>query len=151
MSGILSNKDVNAPMLTTEQQPATKSIKSMEYHRQILHSKMEAEKSVTALSSTNPSLSPPSHHHHHHQAASSEATEHPPLPLPNSVIHNKITRPDENNPEISHGNDGLTNTALSSVALRRLRQNKQYISPSDNIMSPCTAKLNALRNKQVGK
>ena len=28
---------------------------------------------------------------------------------------------------------------------------KQYISPSDNIMSPCTAKLNAFRNKQVGK
>ncbi|KAF3811257.1 hypothetical protein GCG54_00001573 [Colletotrichum gloeosporioides] len=28
---------------------------------------------------------------------------------------------------------------------------KDYISPSDNIMSPCTAKLNALRNKQVGK
>ena len=26
-----------------------------------------------------------------------------------------------------------------------------YISPSDNIMSPCTAKLSAFRNKQVGK
>jgi len=31
-------------------------------------------------------------------------------------------------------------------------QGKQlYISPSDNIMSPCTAKLSAYRNKQVGK
>ncbi|CEJ80760.1 Putative BNS1 protein [[Torrubiella] hemipterigena] len=28
---------------------------------------------------------------------------------------------------------------------------KQYISPSDNIMSPCSAKINALRNKQVTK
>ncbi|KAJ9148357.1 hypothetical protein NKR23_g5072 [Pleurostoma richardsiae] len=28
---------------------------------------------------------------------------------------------------------------------------QQYVSPSDNIMSPCTAKLNALRNKHVGK
>ncbi|PTB42272.1 uncharacterized protein TrAFT101_008636 [Trichoderma asperellum] len=28
---------------------------------------------------------------------------------------------------------------------------KQYISPSDTIMSPCTAKLSALRNKQVSK
>ncbi|ROT39194.1 hypothetical protein SODALDRAFT_332617 [Sodiomyces alkalinus F11] len=28
---------------------------------------------------------------------------------------------------------------------------KQYISPSDNIMSPCTAKLNAFRNKKIGK
>lgn len=26
-----------------------------------------------------------------------------------------------------------------------------YVSPSDEIMSPCTAKLNAFRNKQVGK
>jgi len=30
-------------------------------------------------------------------------------------------------------------------------ETKTYISPSDNIMSPCTAKLSALRNKQVGK
>ncbi|KAH7033182.1 uncharacterized protein B0I36DRAFT_383096 [Microdochium trichocladiopsis] len=28
---------------------------------------------------------------------------------------------------------------------------QQYISPSDNIMSPCTAKLNKLRNKNAGK
>ncbi|EMR72133.1 putative spo12-like protein [Eutypa lata UCREL1] len=28
-------------------------------------------------------------------------------------------------------------------------QTQVYISPSDNIMSPCTAKLNALRGKQV--
>ncbi|KAG6018800.1 hypothetical protein E4U41_003564 [Claviceps citrina] len=28
---------------------------------------------------------------------------------------------------------------------------KQYVSPSDNIMSPCTAKINALRNKHVSK
>ncbi|PQE21634.1 hypothetical protein CJF32_00004305 [Rutstroemia sp. NJR-2017a WRK4] len=28
---------------------------------------------------------------------------------------------------------------------------EKYISPSDTIMSPCTAKLSAYRNKQVGK
>ncbi|KIH88599.1 hypothetical protein SPBR_07988 [Sporothrix brasiliensis 5110] len=28
---------------------------------------------------------------------------------------------------------------------------KQYVSPSDNIMSPCTAKLKALRTKQAVK
>ncbi|KAF5131032.1 hypothetical protein E5D57_007381 [Metarhizium anisopliae] len=28
---------------------------------------------------------------------------------------------------------------------------KQYVSPSDNIMSPCTAKINALRNKHASK
>ncbi|KAI5461481.1 hypothetical protein BGZ63DRAFT_356064 [Mariannaea sp. PMI_226] len=27
----------------------------------------------------------------------------------------------------------------------------KYISPSDNIMSPCTAKINALRNKHANK
>ncbi|KAK4033986.1 hypothetical protein C8A01DRAFT_39546 [Parachaetomium inaequale] len=30
-------------------------------------------------------------------------------------------------------------------------ENKTFISPSDNIMSPCTAKLSAFRSKQVGK
>ncbi|KAK0636265.1 hypothetical protein B0T17DRAFT_518629 [Bombardia bombarda] len=30
-------------------------------------------------------------------------------------------------------------------------EGKQYVSPSDTIMSPCTAKLSAFRNKQVGK
>jgi len=28
---------------------------------------------------------------------------------------------------------------------------QQYISPSDNIMSPCTAKINALRHKHASK
>ncbi|KAI1853727.1 hypothetical protein JX265_003940 [Neoarthrinium moseri] len=31
------------------------------------------------------------------------------------------------------------------------KNKKSYVSPSDTIMSPCTAKLNAFRNKQVGK
>ncbi|KFA62123.1 hypothetical protein S40285_01642 [Stachybotrys chlorohalonatus IBT 40285] len=33
----------------------------------------------------------------------------------------------------------------------RDEQVKQYISPSDNIMSPCSAKINALRNKHASK
>ncbi|EEY14073.1 hypothetical protein HYQ45_012384 [Verticillium longisporum] len=39
------------------------------------------------------------------------------------------------------------------VLQNKMEQEKsqQYISPSDNIMSPCSAKLNALRNKQIGK
>lgn len=43
----------------------------------------------------------------------------------------------------------LTAPVLSSCAASCSKQ--QYISPSDNIMSPCTAKLTALRNKRVGK
>jgi hypothetical protein len=38
---------------------------------------------------------------------------------------------------------------LTLITLRR--DGNTYISPSDTIMSPCTAKLNAFRNKQVGK
>ncbi|KAF2999947.1 hypothetical protein G7054_g5938 [Neopestalotiopsis clavispora] len=40
------------------------------------------------------------------------------------------------------------------VLQKKMEQEKdgeKYVSPSDGIMSPCTAKLNALRNKQVGK
>ncbi|EGS21025.1 uncharacterized protein CTHT_0028650 [Thermochaetoides thermophila DSM 1495] len=35
--------------------------------------------------------------------------------------------------------------------MKEATENKTYISPSDNIMSPCTAKLSAFRSKQVGK
>ncbi|RQM06463.1 hypothetical protein DH86_00002314 [Scytalidium sp. 3C] len=35
--------------------------------------------------------------------------------------------------------------------IEEAKVNPTYVSPSDNIMSPCTAKLSAYRNKQVGK
>ncbi|TDZ22565.1 hypothetical protein Cob_v004495 [Colletotrichum orbiculare MAFF 240422] len=72
-SNVLADKDVNAAVSSPKPDSGVKDVKSMEYHRQVLHNKMAQEKSKT------------------------------------------------------------------------------YISPSDNLMSPCTAKLNALRNKQVGK
>ncbi|KAL1867092.1 hypothetical protein Daus18300_006491 [Diaporthe australafricana] len=74
-ANVLGAKDANVPV--TAAAPLNgkdSSVKSMEYHRQVLQSKMEAQQSGT-----------------------------------------------------------------------------NYVSPSDEIMSPCTAKLNALRNKQVGK
>ncbi|KAH6648842.1 hypothetical protein BKA67DRAFT_374394 [Truncatella angustata] len=40
------------------------------------------------------------------------------------------------------------------VLQNKMEQDKNennYVSPSDGIMSPCTAKLSAFRNKQVGK
>jgi hypothetical protein len=49
----------------------------------------------------------------------------------------------------------LPSTAPASEAhptlTLNLSRNKTFISPSDNIMSPCTAKLSAFRSKQVGK
>ncbi|KAF4120822.1 Spo12 family [Geosmithia morbida] len=71
-SKILSDKDVNAPIVGDGHTADDKDVKSMEYHRQMFQSKM----------------SEPS---------------------------------------------------------------QQYVSPSDNIMSPCSAKINALRNKHVIK
>ena len=44
--------------------------------------------------------------------------------------------------------DCFANVARS---LSPFHSSNKYISPSDNIMSPCTAKLSAFRNKQVGK
>ncbi|KAL2111208.1 hypothetical protein VUR80DRAFT_147 [Thermomyces stellatus] len=74
MSTVLSDKDVNQAVMAKEEAQAGEKTKSLEYHRQVLQSKMETE-----------------------------------------------------------------------------QQRTQYVSPSDNIMSPCTAKLNALRNKHAGK
>ncbi|SPN97642.1 related to BNS1 protein [Cephalotrichum gorgonifer] len=74
MSNVLSDKDVNQAVAARDEHPAGDKVKSMEYHRQVLQSKMESDESRT-----------------------------------------------------------------------------QYVSPSDNIMSPCTAKLTALRNKHAGK
>lgn len=46
---------------------------------------------------------------------------------------------------------GVTSSQRESQSLIFLCRSSTYISPSDNIMSPCTAKLTALRNKQIGK
>lgn len=45
MSTVLSDKDVNQAVSSKEEAQAEK-VKSMEYHRQVLQSKMESEQSV---------------------------------------------------------------------------------------------------------
>ena len=45
MSTVLSDKDVNQAVAAKEQTEA--KVKSMEYHRQVLQSKMESEESVS--------------------------------------------------------------------------------------------------------
>ncbi|KAF6845128.1 hypothetical protein CMUS01_00371 [Colletotrichum musicola] len=94
-SNVLAEKDVNTPIAAATSDSASKDVKSMEYHRQVLQNKMSQEKYERPLAIVPPSESP----------------------------------------------------ALTCARHR----SKTYISPSDNIMSPCTAKLSALRNKQVGK
>jgi hypothetical protein len=96
-STVLADRDVNTSGAGANgaQQEAKVDVKSMEYHRQVLQSKLDEGKYV------NPS----------------------------------------------------TFLALSSNWLTALRNSgkQTYISPSDTIMSPCTAKLSAYRSKQVGK
>lgn len=93
----LTAKDANVPMPATETSDTAGPIKNMEYHRQILKSKMEAQEYAHA--------------------------SHPQQ-------------------QDFRGSDVVSHLS---------RSGNNYISPSDEIMSPCTAKLSAMRNKQVGK
>lgn len=100
-ANVLAAKDTNVPMAAThavDGQP--QKGQDLEYHRQVLKSKMEAQQYVRG-----------------HQR-----------------------RPNEDFAGSDAGALPLSN-----------RSGNNYVSPSDEIMSPCTAKLNALRNKQVGK
>jgi Spo12 family protein len=95
-SNVLSPKDANATMTGSTDATVKPDVKTMEYHRQVLQSKIEEAKCDTSTSKSGNNV-------------------HPNI---NAVASGK---------------------------------QQQYISPSDNIMSPCTAKLSAYRNKQVTK
>lgn len=97
---VLAAKDSNVPMTATNTNASMiqDGQKDLEYHRQVLKSKMEAQQYVLLL----------------HPSSKDLGSDTGKLPFAN-------------------------------------RSGNNYISPSDEIMSPCTAKLNALRNKQVGK
>ncbi|KAF7536534.1 hypothetical protein G7Z17_g13031 [Cylindrodendrum hubeiense] len=98
---VLADKDANASM--ADHQVFSKDVKSMEYHRQVLQSKMADD---------------------------------------DTYVQPAEMRCDK--PSITNGNRKQPPLTLCD------RTNK-YISPSDNIMSPCTAKINALRNKHASK
>lgn len=92
-TNILGDKDVNASLdqqQQQQQQQFAKEVRSMDYHRQVFHSKMAEETYVPS----------------------------------SRTVWRKA------------------NILYSA---------KQYVSPSDNIMSPCSAKINALRNKHASK
>lgn len=114
-ANVLAAKDANVHMAAPAGASATGPAssdgqKDMEYHRQVLKSKMEAQQYVI--------------------------TKAPPSPAADAAKKKKKT-------------SVLLTWGVSLVRIYRSGNN--YISPSDEIMSPCTAKLNALRNKQVGK
>lgn len=68
------------------------------------------------------------------------------------VLQNKLEQKDQyvcHPPNLAF--DVYFRVTWNNVLIYHLRDQEKYISPSDTIMSPCTAKLSAYRNKQVGK
>ena len=97
-SAVLTDRDVNAAAAQHPSGENAKSdVKSMEYHRQVLQSKLEESQYVFHF----PSM--------------------------------------------------LILYSLNGTSDKTPRGKQTYVSPSDTIMSPCTAKLSAYRSKQVGK
>ncbi|KAI1491140.1 hypothetical protein F5X96DRAFT_669051 [Biscogniauxia mediterranea] len=107
---------------TNEDGAITKpGMKSLEWHRQMLQSKMEAEKyDITTTTKT--------------KTSNGSMTIGIPVPATSQRVHHlRFLSADPG--AVPSGNNRL----------------KQYTSPSDDIMSPCSAKLNALKSRQVGK
>ncbi|KAI1809454.1 hypothetical protein GGS20DRAFT_590600 [Poronia punctata] len=136
-ANVLSEKDANNSLKNQTGAGATKSdVKSMEYHRQVLKSKMEEEKygrhqkmstTTTTTTTTTTGL----------LGTTTVTTTAKQAP---SSMTNK-TKTIVKNKAILSADLGPNNTSAS----------QQYVSPSDGIMSPCTAKLTALKGRHAGK
>ncbi|KAI0592990.1 hypothetical protein F4775DRAFT_55813 [Biscogniauxia sp. FL1348] len=131
-TNVLSAKDVNSSMANTNNNTTTTNedgaiaktgMKSLEWHRQMLQSKMEAEKYDTTTKTNTKTKT----------SNGSTTTGIPTAATSQRVHHLRFLPADPG--AVPSGNNRM----------------KQYTSPSDDIMSPCSAKLNALKSRQVGK
>ncbi|KAI0446667.1 hypothetical protein F4803DRAFT_476666 [Xylaria telfairii] len=146
-ANVLSEKDANNSLKNLAGAGATKAdLKSMEYHRQVLKSKMEEEKydhtantTITPTIIFNPAVGTSSGSGLGTTTGVSAAAKHSLLASSSSssqmIVYRKTLAGLPANPNAS-------GTRSST---------QQYVSPSDNIMSPCTAKLNALKSRHAGK
>ncbi|KAI2473822.1 hypothetical protein F4781DRAFT_379015 [Annulohypoxylon bovei var. microspora] len=129
MGSALSEKDVNAPVqtqdATTTNNGKPTGVKTLEYHRQMLQSKM-AEEKYGANANTS---------------STSTCTSTNTNTTNSTGITSNDVAPAVQNPS-SH--------FLANVNVLCGRQ-QQYISPSDSIMSPATAKLNAFKGRVAGR
>ncbi|KAL7625508.1 hypothetical protein AAE478_004728 [Parahypoxylon ruwenzoriense] len=152
MSSVLSNKDVNAPVQVQDANNNTKvaGAKALEYQRQLLQSKMEEEKygTTTTTTTTNAIINATVN-------AITNATVNATVNATTNVTANVTT-----NATNATSTDGAAarvhsfpqkylSANLEDAANGRNKQH--YISPSDNIMSPCTAKLTALKGRQASR
>jgi hypothetical protein len=112
---VLSERDPNiAPSPEKNKRKADKQddSKSLEYHRQVLESRLKESKSVT-------------------------------------TFNNATSQPDAAD-VASFGSSNRHTQIHHAHTIRSLSRNQQtYVSPSDNIMSPATAKLAAFKNRHV--
>ncbi|KAI0381726.1 hypothetical protein F5Y04DRAFT_254198 [Hypomontagnella monticulosa] len=119
MGSPLLDKDVNAPVQTQDAAVAKDgklaAAKSLEYHRQVLQSKLDEEKYGTKTAATTTT------------SDSTAGADVAPTRLKNPKVDNIA------NAEAAHN------------------RQQQYISPSDNLLSPCTVKLNSLKGRAAGR
>ncbi len=167
---VLGDKDINASI--EQQQQQSKDVKSMDYHRQVFQSKMAQEpyvpRKTASASSSRPTTTTTSSRSSFYladmyyrnativtnssDASSCSTTGASSYPSPPASLVS-----DDDPTSFSFSSSSASPTP-SITALPRFPTNKslvastkQYVSPSDNIMSPCSAKINALRNKHVSK
>ncbi|KAI0434685.1 hypothetical protein F5Y09DRAFT_295367 [Xylaria sp. FL1042] len=142
-TNVLSEKDANNSLKNLAGTGANKTdIKSMEYHRQVLKSKMEEEKyghtaTATATTTTTTTITISS------IAAGASSG------LGTTTAVNPLMASSSSSQKIIHRTLAGLSADPNASGIRSSVQ--QYISPSDNIMSPCTAKLNALKSRHAGK
>ncbi|KAI1754484.1 hypothetical protein F4782DRAFT_492647 [Xylaria castorea] len=151
---VLSEKDANNSLkMNLAETGANKAdVKSMEYHRQVFKSKMEEEKY--------------GHHHHHHTATSTTTASNPAvgaasssgsgLGLGTMTVISAAVKPSLASSSSSSSSQmiihrkPLPGRPADPNASGTCSSTQKYVSPSDNIMSPCTAKLNALKSRHAG-
>ncbi|KAI1354986.1 hypothetical protein F5Y01DRAFT_271865 [Xylaria sp. FL0043] len=147
-ANVLSEKDANNSLKNLAGTGATKTdIKSMEYHRQVLKSKMEEEKyGHTATANTTAT-----------STATATTTTTITISTAAAGASSGLGTTTAVNPSMASSSTQMiihrTLAGLSADpnASGNRSSVQQYISPSDNIMSPCTAKLNALKSRHAGK
>ncbi|KAI5862897.1 hypothetical protein GGS23DRAFT_597203 [Durotheca rogersii] len=143
MGSVLANKDVNAALQTQDPaakaQSKTSGAKTLEQQRQRLQSKMEEEKygssNATSTITTTTIVAAAAAAGSSTTAATKSAVTTHEATAPLGLFH--------------HPPNAQPSANLGDAADGRNKQ--QYISPSDNIMSPCTAKLSALKGRQMNR
>ncbi|KAI1365342.1 hypothetical protein F5Y08DRAFT_304257 [Xylaria arbuscula] len=162
-ASVLSAKDANSAIknLAGTGAASKADIKSMEYHRQVLKSKMEEEKyghtatttttsiiTIANNTATTTTVSPPVVGV---SSSSSSSSGLGTTTTVNSMQASTTTSSSSSPKKIIHIHRTLAGLAADPNASGARSSAQQYISPSDNIMSPCTAKLNALKGRHAGK